>query len=293
MEETTEQMFGDVKSVGASSDKTVPDMAVNALLAGIFLNSWSFLRGMFIIMTEYFSSFVIIPLHFDFGERKFNILFIFFGMIGLQIFGLFVDGYNTIGNLTGRYYDFGLFIAYSKFYFTIGLAHYLHLLYRRYRQPTKLVHSQSNGSSWLYFLFWAPLCKRFNFKIFTGEGDFQKWVEPLFIILCGAFIRYFLELNIGGFFMLCGLFTFIRIQMVEDTMRSFLLDIMDGQILNRRTASIMRGSLDVGPDEGLKLTHVMMNEIQHIQAKNVENRQKPSEQDTELFELMQKQKLDE
>ena len=37
----------------------------------------------------------------------------------------------------------------------------------------------------------------------------------------------------------------------------------------------------------------MMNEIQHIQAKNVENRQKPSEQDTELFELMQKQKLDE
>lgn len=299
MEQVTNQVFDDVGKFGASEDRSIADIASNTLLDTISLGSRKLFLGLFLIWVEFFTFYLNIPLRFDFGERKFNLVFLMIGMIGIQLIGVFVETYNSIGFVTGNHVDYSVFLFFSKCWFINGLIHYGWLIYRRYFQPTKKVYSLSAGRSWLYFPY-QRLCRRFNFSYLNSEADFQKWIEPLLVIIFALILR---SLGVGGFssfLILCAICSHIQAQLVENNLRDLILDAMDGQIINEALAKVHSDQQSHHMQHGFGMSQAMINDARKVTMNEVKqtredisdsiNRQNSDDQDS-ISEMKQNQNL--
>jgi len=207
-----------------------------------------------------------------FGSRAINLGTVLFGWLLLSL----VWGFETLGRLnikmgTGQYPEgeasVGLF--WLHLFVFAGFAFYrIYESSRNLRQRQEMRHSEDTGLSILF-----PLVARFlaPFGLITDgsvkpawyqldEFKFQKWIEPLIVILMGVAVSKFGYEAYGTFLKLSGLSIFIMVQIQEMNFYSFIQSQWDAGMAANLIESPGSGGSSPQRSSGMVVTRCLINQ---------------------------------
>ena len=211
-------------------------------------------------------------LHCRFGSRALNLGTVLFGWLLLSL----VWGFEGLGRInfkmtTGQAPEgeSSMFLFWLHLAVFAGFAFYrMYESSRNLRQRREMRHSEDTGLSVLW-----PLVARFlaPFGLITDgsvkpawyqldEFKFQKWIEPLIVILLGMTVSKFGYEAYGTFLKLSGVCIFVMVQIQELNFYSFIQSQWDAGMAANLMEPAGAGGVSSQRSTGMVVTRILMNQ---------------------------------